>query len=89
MLTIVETNAAAILTIIILWCLLTWMLTYWVMSERRRKAVAERDDTIDFLDIYCDELHLYINDLKTELDSINAPVSYVLTDKSHYVREEN
>ena len=107
----VTTNPAGILTIITLWCLLTWMLTYYIMSERRRKATAERDDTIEFLNIYCDELHLLIDDykkagvvdydhrpvtylshlaqLKSELDADNEPVSYVLTNKGHYVREEN
>lgn len=86
----VTTNPAGILTIIILWCLLTWMLTYYIMSERHRKAMAERDDTIEFLNIYCDELHLLIDDFnKRELDAQNEQVSYVLTDKGYYVREEN
>ena len=55
MLTIVETNAAAILVVIGLWCSLTWMLTFWVMSQRR--AVVEKDyvETIDFLNTYIEE----------------------------------
>jgi hypothetical protein len=89
MFTIIETNAAAILTIIILWSMLAWLVTYWVMFMRFRNRESEFGDTIDFMNEYCDELHAHIQTLKAELDSVNAPVSYVLTDKGIFAREEN
>lgn len=70
MLEIVETNAAAILTITILWSSITWMLTYWVMSQRHNRVVEDYEDVIDFLNIYCDELHVEINNLNRELTHI-------------------
>ena len=83
----VTTNAAGILTIIILWCTLTWIVTYYIMSTRRNKKVQVLDDTIEFLNIYCDELHLYINDLMNKLDAESAPVSYILTDDGKFAKE--
>lgn len=66
----ITTNAAGILTIITLWCTLTWVVTYYIMSERRKAVVRDYESAIEFLDIYCDELHVTINNLNRELTHI-------------------
>jgi hypothetical protein len=42
----VTTNGASILTMIVLWAMVSWMLTYMYLKEKHRKVV-------EFLDWYC------------------------------------
>lgn len=53
MLEIVETNAAAILTMIALWSTVTWAFTYMYMANKQQK----KQEVIDFLDTYIEECH--------------------------------
>ena len=46
----VTTNAAGLLTIILLWSTLVWLSTYMYMSERIRRE----EETVRFLDEYMD-----------------------------------
>ena len=59
MMGIVETNVAAILTIMMLWCTLVWAATYMYMSFK----VRDRDNRIEVLD-------WYIYEIEHELESI-------------------
>jgi hypothetical protein len=49
---IVTTNGAAIATITVLWSTLTWAVTYMYMTEKIRR----KDEVIQFLDIYIEEV---------------------------------
>jgi hypothetical protein len=40
------------------------------MSQRHNRVVEDYEDVIDFLNIYCDELHVEINNLNRELTHI-------------------
>ena len=66
MLEVVETNAAAILTIIILWCTLTWAITYWVMSSKARA----KKEVVDFLDMYIEEQDEFMRNQQKEIASL-------------------
>lgn len=53
MMTIVETNVAAILAILVIWCTLVWALTYVYMSQKlevMRNRLNDRLDVIEFMD---------------------------------------
>lgn len=60
---VVETNAAGILTIIILWCTLTWIVTYWVMSSK----IQARKEVADFLEMYIEEQDEFIKNQQKEI----------------------
>lgn len=64
MLEIVETNAAAILMMIALWCTVTWALTYMYMTNKLQK----KQEVIDFLDIYIEEIHADTNNLRNHIN---------------------
>lgn len=61
----VTTNAAGILTIIVLWSTLVWLSTYMYMSEKIRR----KNETIKFLDRYID---LCEDDIRQETEKNQA-----------------
>jgi hypothetical protein len=72
---VVETNAAGILTIIMLWSTLTWVITYWVMSNK----VRAKKEVVDFLDMYIEEQDEFTKNqqkeialLLNEIDKLNG-----------------
>ena len=64
MLEIVETNAAAILMMIALWCTVTWAFTYMYITNRLQK----KQEVIDFLDMYIEEIHADNKNLRNRID---------------------
>lgn len=63
MLEVVETNAAAILMMIALWCTVTWAFTYIYMANKLQK----KQEVIEFLDIYIEEIHADNDNLRNNI----------------------
>lgn len=76
MLEVVETNAAAILMLIALWCTVTWAFTYMYMANKLKK----KQEVIDFLNMYIEEIHADSNRLK---DRINLQDETIMELEGH------
>jgi len=61
---VVETNAAAILTIIVLWCTLTWMATYIYYS----RIMFKKQETIEVLDMCIADYAHHTDNLRAHID---------------------
>lgn len=66
----VTTNLAGILTIMVLWCVLTWMVTYMFMSRR----VQDLEAKIEVLDWYCYESDRDVHSLMEEVSLTNSEI---------------
>jgi hypothetical protein len=70
----VVTNGAAIITIMVLWSTLTWVVTYVYMSEKIRR----KNETIECLDEYIDQDQILIDKLRESNDLMKGDLQYYL-----------
>lgn len=77
---IVTTNGAAIMTIIVLWVTITWMVTYVYMGQK----VEDLQNRIDVLDWYCHESDREIRQLTKERRETERVYGHVLDDYTEY-----
>lgn len=80
MLETVTTNGASILTILVMWSTITWMLTYVYMGRK----VADLRARIEVLDWYCYESDVTIDDLNAQLEFIDSQFGDVMDDYTEY-----
>jgi hypothetical protein len=70
----VVTNGAAIVTMIGLWSALTWVATYFYMSEKIRR----KNETIECLDEYINQDQILIDKLRKSNELMNGDLQYYL-----------
>lgn len=80
MLETVTTNGASILTILVMWSTITWMLTYAYMGRK----VTDLRARIDVLDWYCYESDIEIEKLLAEKTETERVYGHVLDDYTDY-----
>ncbi len=81
MLETITTNGVTILTIIVLWSVLTWVATYMYTSTRIRRL----ENKISVMDWYAYELEKELDKTLTELQDINEKYGDVIDDYiQHY-----
>lgn len=77
----ITTNAAGVLTIILLWSTVVWASTYMYMSEKIRR----KGETIRFLDHYIERCEDDYDALRQELEHIEREFGHVIDDYiEHY-----